>query len=418
MADVITVPEFDLTYAGGLGDRLFPVLNALRERDPIHWDEKSKCWIVTRHEDIADALQGKVPVSNFRLAHASISVIPQEEWARRLPNLMRYAPYQVTNMDPPVHTRMRLLLTKAFGRPVVERIRPYARQTVAELMQRLRDDEEVEFGDVALRLPGTVILKLLGLPDEIYPRLRQWAFDVMLGLGTAQPEQAWVEGADRAFAELTEEMLPLIAERRVSPHRPDDFLSSLVYAKDGTDGLSDDEIIGVLHVAVIAGHDTTVNTLTLGVRALAEHPEAWTTMRKHPERMTDSIAELMRYVAMSAAQNRAVAEDFEWHGRQIKKGDTVFLMFAAGNRDPRVYENPEALDLTRRNDQSLTFGPGLHHCIGHLLAKMQLNEFFSALVAQFDGADVLNEAVEFSNILVFRAIPSLRMRFYQRKHPV
>ena len=134
MADVAVVPEFDLTYAGGLGDRLFPVLNALRESDPIHWGEKSKCWIVTRHEDIADALQGKVPVSNLRLAQASISVIPQEEWGQRLPNLMRYAPYQVTNMDPPVHTRMRLLLTKAFGRPVVESIRPYARKTVAELM--------------------------------------------------------------------------------------------------------------------------------------------------------------------------------------------------------------------------------------------------------------------------------------------
>jgi len=222
MADLISVPEFDLTYAGELGDRLFPVLNALRESDPIHWDEKSKCWIVTRHEDISDALQGKVPMSNVRLAQASILVIPREEWATRLPTLMRYAPYHVTNIDPLVHTRMRLLLTKAFSRPVVERIRPYARNTVVELIQRLRDNNEIEFSYVALALPGMVLLKLLGLPDEIYPRLRKWAHDVMQGLGVAQPKQEWVEATDRACSEMTAEMLPLIAERRTRPHRPDD----------------------------------------------------------------------------------------------------------------------------------------------------------------------------------------------------
>jgi len=127
------------------------------------------------------------------------------------------------------------------------------------------------------------------------------------------------------------------------------------------------------------------------------------------------VLELMRYTAMAAAQPRVASADFEWAGRQIKKGDVVFLMQAAGNRDPRVYDRPEELDLSRKNDASLTFAPGLHHCIGHLLAKMQLTEFFSALTENFDGAEILDDEVIFSPILVFRSIPSLHMRFHARR---
>ena len=414
MDQAVTLENFDFSHAGELGDRLFPILNELRESDPVHWDAKSRCWIVTRHADIMDALYGRVPVSNVRLAQASISAIPQAEWAEKLPNLIKYSPYQITNMDPPNHTRMRGLLTKAFSRNVVEALRPYAKGIIAGLMQKLREPGEVEFADIALALPGNVILKLLGLPEEFYPRLRVWANDVMVGLGTPTPAAEWVIAADRAFAELTAAVLPIIKDRRETPHRPDDFISSLVYAKDGKDGLSEDEIVGVLQVAVIAGHDTTANSMTLGIEKLARDPKAWAYMAAHPEQMMNSVLELMRYSAMSAAQNRAVAADFEWHGKQIKKGDTVFLMYAAGNRDPRAYENPEALDLSRSNDQSLTFAPGIHHCIGHLLAKMQLTEFFAALTENFAGADVLDDEIKFANILAFRAIPSLKMKFYPR----
>ena len=414
MDQAVTPNDFDFSHAGELGDRLFPLLNELRERDPVHWDEKSRCWIITRHADISDALYGRVPVSNLRLAQASISAIPRSQWAEKLPNLIKYSPYHITNMDPPNHTRMRGLLTKAFSRNVVEALRPYAQGIITGLMDKMRQPGEVEFADIALALPGNVILKLLGLPEEFYPRLRVWANDVMVGLGTPNPDAEWVIAADRAFAELTAAALPIIKNRRETPHRPDDFISSLVHAKDGKDGLSEDEIVGVLQVAVIAGHDTTANSMTLGIEKLARAPQAWAHMAAHPEQMMASVLELMRYSAMSTAQNRAVAHDFEWHGKQIRKGDTIFLMFAAGNRDPRAYANPEALDLSRPNDQSLTFGPGIHHCIGHLLAKMQLTEFFTALTANFSGAQVLDDEVKFANILAFRAIPSLRMQFQPR----
>lgn len=411
--------EIDLTHAGEMGDRLFPLLDSLRETDPIHWNDRAQCWVVTRHQDIVDALAGRVPVSNVRQATASYAVIPPEEWPQRLPNLVKYAPHQVTNVDPPQHTRLRTLLARAFGRSVVEGLRPFAKTTVVALMQKLRETNEVEFNrDIALALPGNVILKLLGLGDELYEKLRIWANDVMVGLGTAHPEAERVVAADRAFAEMTEHFLAQIKDRRQNPRGPEDFISALIAAKDGKDALTDDEIVAVLQVALVAGHDTTVNSMTLGVAALARHPDAWRYMSEHPAQIMDSVLELMRFSSMSTAQNRAVAADFEWHGKHIKKGDTVFLMLGAGNRDPRVYSNPEVLDMSRKNDRSLTFAPGLHHCIGHLLAKMQLTEFFAALTGNFDGADVLEDEILFSPVLVFRSIPSLRMRFHPRAQTV
>ena len=230
--------------------------------------------MVTRHQDILDALAGKVPMSNRRLSAASLEVIPMAEWPTRLPNMMKYAPFHITNMDPPNHTRLRKLMTRAFDKKVVESLRPYVRQRAEELVATLRGRDSVDF------------------PQEIA-----------------------------------------------------------------------------------------------------------------------RVLEIMRYTAMSAAQNRGVGEDFEWHGKQPKKGDVVYLMFAAGNRDPRVYEDADKLDLTRNNDNSLTFGPGIHHCVGHLLAKMQLVEFFTVLTQRFDAAEILEEELAFSPIVVFRSIPSMRMRF-------
>jgi pimeloyl-[acyl-carrier protein] synthase len=403
---------FNLGDAGTLGFEVFPILNQLRESEPVHWNEAGRCWVVSRHQDIMDALSGSLPLSNLRLTAASLSVIPIDEWPRRLPNMSHYSRYHITNMDPPNHTRLRKLMTKAFGKPVVEGMRPFVRARVAALMDVLRAHKVVEFnGEIARELPGRVLLELLHFPEAIFPRLMSWAHEVMVGLGTPNPKAEWVEAADRAFAEMTEHFLVQIADRRRQSRGPEDFISALVTARDGQDGLTDDEIVALLETVMVAGHDTTTNSMTLGVAALAQHPEIWAYMRQNPEKTLESVLEIMRYTAMSAAQNRAVGADFEWHGKQLKKGDVVFLMLAAGNRDPRAFQHPEQFDPTRNNDNSLTFAPGLHHCVGHLLAKMQLTEFFSALTQQFSAAEILDEKIQFSPIVVFRSIPSLHMRF-------
>jgi cytochrome P450 len=127
------------------------------------------------------------------------------------------------------------------------------------------------------------------------------------------------------------------------------------------------------------------------------------------------MMEIMRYVAMSTSQVRVVTEDFNWRGHHLKRDDHVYLMIAGANRDPDVFPNPEAMDFTRPQDQNLTFGPGLHHCIGHLIAKMQLSEFFPALLERFESIELLDDPLQWGSALGFRGLLSLRVRLLPRQ---
>jgi cytochrome P450 len=228
---------FNLGDAGTLGFEVFPILNQLRESEPIHWNKAAHCWVVSRHQDIMTALSGSLPLSNLRLTAASLSVIPFDQWPQRLPNMSHYSRFHITNMDPPNHTRLRKLMTKAFGKQVVEGMRPFVRERVRQLLEQMRGQGVVEFnGEIARELPGRVILELLHFPESIFPRLMSWAHEVMVGLGTPNPRAEWVEAADRAFAEMTGHFLIQIADRRRQSRGPEDFISALVTARDGHDG--------------------------------------------------------------------------------------------------------------------------------------------------------------------------------------
>ncbi len=203
------------------------------------------------------------------------------------------------------------------------------------------------------------------------------------------------------------------ASRRGKPPQ-DDLIAALMQASEGGDTLSEDEMLGALQLALIAGHDTTSATLTLGLAALAKNPGLWDHMYRHPEKTLDSCMELMRFVAMSTLQMRFVAENFTWHGKEIKQGDFVFLVFAAANRDPRVFADPEQINPERDHEKSMVFAPGLHHCIGHLLAKMQVTEFFGALVQRFSGVELLDPKLDFMSQIAFRGLHHLNVRMIPR----
>jgi cytochrome P450 len=149
--------------------------------------------------------------------------------------------------------------------------------------------------------------------------------------------------------------------------------------------------------------------MAFGVEALAGHPDQVRYMLDHPERKVQTVEELSRYVAMSASQTRVATGDFTWHGKQIRRGDVIYLWVASANRDPRVFAHADELDLSRTIKETLVFGRGLHHCIGHLLAKLQLGEFFPAMFARFD-VEVLDNPLVFSGGISFRTLSTLRLR--------
>jgi cytochrome P450 len=406
--------DVDISQVGKLGNAFLDELNKLREVDPIHWSAASRCWLITRHADVDAALQGRFPLSLKRNVNIIFAGIPEEERAKQLPTLIRYIPDWIIEQDPPEHPRLRKLLVKAFNKKVVESVRPFVRERVAFLMGKLEQNPRTEFNEeIARLLPGSVILKLLGLSQDYFPRLQGWSTSFMEGIGVPYADMAAKKRADAAMAEMNAVFAEEIAERRKAPR--EDLLSAMLAATEDGETLSELEMLGALQVLIVAGHDTTSNTLTLGLAALARHPDVWDYMYRHPEATLESCLELMRYIAMSTSQPRIAAEDFQWGGKQVHKGDLIFLMLAAANRDPRAFENPETIDVRRNNEHSMVFAPGLHHCIGHLLAKMQVVEFFGELVKRFEGAELLDPQLNFMTQIAFRGVYGLNVEMKPRR---
>jgi cytochrome P450 len=405
--------DVDLMRTAELGDGLLAELDQLRELDPVHWSAATGGWLITRHADVVRGFSGELPLSVNRLPVIQFSVIPRQEWERRIPALIKHVPKWIVLTDPPDHTRLRKLLVRAFNRKVVEGVRPYVRDRIAALMAHAAQERDLEFVEgIARQLPGGVILKLMGIDEGYVTHLKDWANAFQLGLSSNRPRPEWLEAADRAMSEMNAVFAREIDTRRRQPR--EDLISAMLHATEDGESLSEEEMLAALSLLLVAGHDTTHNSMTLGLVALGRNPQAWQYMRAHPERTLECVNEIMRLSAMSAAQTRIATEDFEWHGKLIHAGEPVFLMQAAGNRDPRVFERPGELDFAHDNAQSLVFAPGLHHCVGHLLAKMQLTEFFAALVQRFDPVEILDRRLDFMPQIVFRGLFKLHVRFHPR----
>jgi len=400
--------DIDFTKVAELGNGLLPLLNRLRDEAPVIWSPSLQAWVVTRHADVLAGFDDTLPLSNDRFPPDYFDCIPPAEHATRIPLLLRTADW-IIGIDPPRHTHVRSLARKAFSKKVIDDIKPYAVSVIDRVLREAGERDEVDFvEDIAVAITGRVMARLLGVPERYVAHLRKWSWDLNVGLGPARTP-ALLDRAEASLREMKDILEVEIAERRRAPR--EDFLSQLVTARDSGTGLTDDELLGVCYVTLVAGHDTTAHSMTLGFKALVEHAEARQYLLDHPERINDSVGEVMRYTAMSTTQSRVAARDFEWHGQTIRKGDFVFLLIAAANRDPSVFPNPEVLDLTRSTDRSLVFGSGIHHCIGHLLAKMQLGSFFPEMFRRYPEPKILDTQLHWQPSLAFRGLEHLAVSF-------
>lgn len=403
--------DFDLSSVAALGNALLGKVEAMREADPIYWSEKNQAWFVTGHAQAMEGLSGALPLSARRLPFFAAALVSEEERQEKLPYLMSATKHWLLNMDAPEHPRLRRLMTKAFSKPIVEGLRPHVRRFISETLDDVAGKDRVEFvAEVARRIPARTILRQLGLSDDLVPRLHHWSI-ILNTLGNVRvPIDKLVE-IENVLLELRALFMPEIEARRKHPR--EDFLSALVTANEAGDQLSEEEMLGICYITLIAGHDTSANTIALGTAALAQHPEARRYIRENPESIGAAVMELSRYIAMSTAQARLVSEDFNWHGHEIKKGQFALIFIAGANRDPSLFPEPEKIDFSRRQDSNMTFGPGIHHCIGHLLAKMQLGEFFPEMLRRFEP-QMLDARLDFATTLGFRGLNTLNIRLRPR----
>lgn len=390
---------------------LFPAIDRMREEDPVYFSPSQHLWFITRHEDVVNAFNDR-RWSAKRLQGSQFLAIPEADREKEIPNLLRYIPDWVNNIDSPQHDRVRRLLLKGFTRKAIDQLKPEIEKICDELVDRALELGEFDFVDqVAFPLPAAVILKLLGVPLEHIGKMRGWANVITAAIAGVQPPRELLVAADRAFQEMNDIFMVEIEKRRKAPGN--DVISALSQAREGDgDALTLEELLGLLQLVIIAGHDSTANSIGLGLLAMLQHPQQAADYKEGRVDGMTAMTELLRHVNVSALQPRVAAERIELRGKTIEPGQYAFLMIAAANRDPRVFERPTVMDFSRPNlDRFAVFGPGIHHCVGHHLARVELECLYRRLFNRISKMEADTGALQFQRNPVFRGLEALPVRF-------
>lgn len=352
----------------------YPFYARLRADTPVFrtlLPNRQPACLITRYADVVAALK------DGRLAKVRHNAVSPERPHRApwLPAFMRPLTQNMLDLDPPDHTRLRTLVHTVFTPRRIAQLR-----TRIELLCNTLVDDAVRRGQLelisgyALPIPLTIIAELLGIPPQDRAVFHRWSQHVVavssgVDLLRALPGIWRIVGYLRA----------LCAQRRVEPQ--DDLLTALVQAEAAGDRLSEDELIGMVFLLLLAGHETTVNLIGNGVLTLLEHPEQREQLRREPELITSAVEELARYASpVIMATERYAREDITVAGVTIPRGELVLAVLASANRDERQFANPDRLDLARTPNHHLAFGQGIHYCLGATLARMEVQIALATLL--------------------------------------
>jgi cytochrome P450 len=369
-------PLFDY-YSPQFRTDPYPFYARLREQDPVHWGLPYEpyfdgAWHIFRYADVAALLKdprlGKAELADERERDEAADLPPE---AHAYLGLLRLA---LLRTDPPDHTRLRGLVSKAFTPRLVESLRPRASAIATELLDAAEDKAgasgEIDLIDqFAFPLTITVITEMLGLSYDDRALLKRWAGVLVSALECKRTSDAYVQGGQVA-AEIFTFFHEQIALRRRDP-RPG-ILSDLLAVRDQQgDRLSEEELIVTCTLLLVAGHDTTVNLIGNGMYALLRHPEQHALLRDHPELTPAAVEEFLRYDSSTQMASRVANEDFELDGKLIRRGQAVNLLLGSANHDPAQFADPDSLDITRADNKHIAFGLGIHYCLGAPLARLE-----------------------------------------------
>ena len=364
----------------------YPFYARMREQDPVHWGLPYEtyfdgAWHIFRYADVAALLKdprlGKAELADEREREGAADLPPE---AQAYLGLLRLA---MLRTDPPDHTRLRGLVSKAFTPRLVESLRPRVAAIATELLDTAEAktgiDGEIDLIDqFAFPLTITVITEMLGLSYDDRALLKRWAGVLVSALECKRTSDAYVQGG-QVSAEIFEYFHEQIARRRRDP-RPGILTDLLAVCDQDGDRLSEQELIVTCTLLLVAGHDTTVNLIGNGMYALLRHPEQLALLLDHPELTPAAVEEFLRYDSSTQMASRVAHEDFELEGKHILRGQAVNLLLGSANHDPAQFANPDQLDITRPDNKHIAFGLGIHYCLGAPLARLEAQTAFPLLL--------------------------------------
>ena len=379
----------------------YPTYRRLLAEDPVHHSPMG-FWVLTRYEDVVAALRDP------RLAKEAIAAFVAARFGAPMPAMG----LSMLDRDPPDHTRLRSLVSKAFTPRVVDGLRPRVQQIVDGLLDGVRDAGTMDLiEEFAYPIPVNVICEMLGVPVEDHERFKGWSLDIARGLDAILlPADSDVpKRSAAARTGLADYFRELIARRRVAPRA--DLLSGLIAAEEAGDKLSENELLATCILLLIAGHETTVNLIGNGTLALLRHPDQLRRLRDNPALIGTAIEELLRFDGPVQRTARIPSEDVVINGRKIPKGEMVMPFIGAADRDPAQFPDPDRLDISRADNRHIAFGWGIHFCLGAPLARVEGQIAINTLVQRFPQLALATDNPEFHQSLTLRGLKSLPVSF-------
>jgi pimeloyl-[acyl-carrier protein] synthase len=381
----------------------YPFYRRLREEDPVHASPLG-IWVLTRYEDAVMVLRdprfGREGIAELQEARLGA--------ARARPKNSRDMLFR----DPPDHTRLRALVSRAFTPRVVEEMRPHIQEIVDGLLDRVKGSGGMDvIEDLAYPLPVRVICEMLGVPTSDQEVFRQWSADIARSLDAALfPANSGVaERGQEASDALKEYFRSLIAVRRKHPQP--DLLSGLIAAEEQGDKLSEAELLSTCVLILIAGHETTVNLIGNGLLALLGNPDQLRALASDPSLIQTGIEELLRYDGPVQRTSRMTMADVEIGGKKIAKDSVVVAAIGAANRDPAYFADPERLDVARKDNRHIAFGFGIHFCLGASLARIEGQVAIGTLLRRMPALKLVSDTPEWRESSVLRGLKTLPVTF-------
>jgi cytochrome P450 len=377
----------------------YPVLAHLRAREPVHYDRPIGRWILTRSADVERWLRDRTTSVDPRNAN--------EGTFMRI--FARFQNLSLLFQDPPAHTRLRALVSKAFTPRAVEQLAPRIRQIVDDLLEAVARRDRFDLIEAfAEPLPVIVIAEMLGIDPARRHDFKRWSDGQALGLSpllTAEQQAARAQ----SVAELEAYLWAALAERRADPR--DDLISALIAAEEAGDQLTDREIVTMCTLLLTAGNVTTTDLIGNGVWLLLRHPEQLRMLRDDPSLIANAVEEILRFESPVVRTTRISMGDAEFGGGPIHRGESVLASLAASNRDPAGTPEPDRFDITRPDIRHHSFGGGVHYCLGAPLARLEAQLAIPALLRRFPRFRLAQEQpLEWRAIPGFRGLASLWVR--------
>ena len=377
----------------------YPFYARLRTDDPVHRSPLG-FWVLTRYDDVVTVLRDP------RFGRAGFHpMLPAVQTGSANPDPL---PPSMLFQDPPNHTRLRALVSKAFTPRVVEGLRPRIQDIVDRLLDRVAPTGTMDvIEDLAYPLPVTVISEMLGVPATDQPAIRQWSADLARGLdaigpqGDVEVEKRSVE-ARRALADYFRTQIP---ERRRQPRQ--DLLSALLAAEEQGDRLTERELLAMCVLLFVAGHETTVNLIGNGTLALLRQPDELRRLRADPALTPSAVEELLRYDSPVQRTARIPSTDVTIEGHTLPRGTMVVAAIGAANRDPAHFVDPDRLDISRRDNRHVSFGFGIHFCLGAPLARLEGQVALGTLIRRAPHLQQASEELEWRESSTLRGLKSL-----------